>query len=438
MKNFLLSILGVFLLAFSSSSQVMSIKIRVVFPFDVSNVILKQYHPASTYPPMNNTGTNEYSYESLTDSFGQFVFNISYHAPQYFGTDSLYLTGFTGTNSNARPAGIIYGKLYVNNTLLNSIYTTLNQTADGLNVSLRILPDSSVIPLIDALHPHTIIDDRIPPEVAHRYFYKNAFPSNDHHNLTAWVQVLTDNNCIDTCQVDVDSLKLYGRKSNILTLLFEDDYSTFNPYEDGGLFLRYPFFPQGDYHEHPFPCTLNGGIMTFYPTNNIKRVWHWWTSQPIIVNDINYYDSYRVECKMRIKGHALAQVGLDFRINPYDNPYELGTGNWVFEKPDVWQDVIFDSQDNSVSIDNIRQDSFHCYFDPTLHKVIYKFNLDNKSDISIKLFSIDGKEIESLEKINISAGQHSFQSNYLLLPVQSVIYKVSLQNKTYSGKILIY
>jgi len=346
MKKALLSILGAWLITFSSSPQVMSVKIRVVFPFDVSNVILKQYYPASNYPSMNNTGTNEYSYESLTDSFGQFVFNISYYVPQYLGGNLLYLTGFTGTNSNARPAGIIYGKLYVNNTLLNSIYTTLNQTADGLNVSLRILPDSSVIPLIDSLHPHTIIDDRIPPEVAHRYFYKNAFPSNDHHNLTAWVQVLTDNNCIDTCQVDVDYLKVSGRKSGILTTLVEDDYNTFNQNGDGGLFLRYPFFPPGDYHEHPFPDTLNGGIMTFYPTNNIKRVWHWWNSQPANVSDITQYDSYRVECRMKIKGHALAQVGLDF-INPSDNHYELGTGNWVFENPGEWQDVIFDSQDNT-------------------------------------------------------------------------------------------
>lgn len=327
-------------------SQTMPAKIRVIFPFPVTMVTLKQYWPIGLDPEMEQTGTNEYSYNTATDIYGQILFNIKYLIPQFFENRDFYIAGFNGL-SPGKPAGIVYGKVYINNVLVNNMYTVLNPTADGLDISAKISSDSSIVPLIDANHPHAIIDDRIPPEAALRSYCKNPLPPSNYHYLAAWMQVLTDNNVMDDCVVEVDYFKLYGRNGGTLTVLYEDNYDTFNPDGDGGLYLRYPFFPPGDYHEHPFPGSISNGILRFTPSTHRNRVWHWWNKQQTHLNSLSEYESYRAECRLKITGHAMAQAGIDCRIDPSGSPYELGGGNWAFENNGQWQYVWFDTGENS-------------------------------------------------------------------------------------------
>jgi len=417
--------------------QAMPARIKVVFPFPVSSVTLQQYWPISSYPSMELTGTNEYSYTSFTDNYGQVEFNIKYLAPQFFGGNYFYVAGFNGTPVG-RPAGLVYGKVYINNVLLSNMYTTLNPSADGLNISAIISSDSSIVPMINSSHPHAIIDDRISPEVANRGFFKNPLPGSNYHYLAGWMQVITNNSVMDTCIVEVDYFRLYGRNGSTLTLLYEDTYDSFNQDYDGGLFLRYPFFPPGDYHEHPFPCTLNNGIMSFSPTTQINRVWHWWNAQQTFLNDLSQYTSYRAECRIKISGHAIAQAGIDCRIDQAGTPYELGTGNWVFENNGQWQNAWFDSGDTAVTIEKIKQENVKCYFDPSLRKVFYVFDIASKSDFNGSLFSTDGKVINNLVKVNLYPGKYSYSVDVQYLLVEELIFKVKINRTIFTGKVLVY
>ena len=158
---------------------------------------------------------------------------------------------------------------------------------------------------------------RIPAEVHHRYAYHTTNPGPNYPYISGWMALITNNDIIDTCIIQVDSLNVYGRKNSNLTLLLSENYNSFDTVNDGGLYSRYPFFPMGFDQHNPMPASTHGDTLIFYPTKNIKKIWHWWNSSwyPLTTE----FDSYRLVCRMKIQGHALAQGGIDFRQD-YTNP----------------------------------------------------------------------------------------------------------------------
>jgi len=328
--------------------------------------------------------------------------------------------------------------VYINNTLLNNTFTIDNWDHNGLDISVSINSDGSIIPFYDGDHQHIQIDDRIPAEVHHRIGYKTTNPGPDYKYVLGWMALITNNDIIDTSEIEVDYLKVYGRNNGNLILLLSDDYNTFNTLNDGGLYSRYPFFPTGfDQHE-PMPATTQAGILKFYPTQNIKKVWHWWNS------NWNYlttsYDSYRLECRIRIQGHSLVQGGIDFRqteSNP--NPtYELGVSNWYFENNGQWQDVVFDSDSVYTGINKIKdRNPVECIYDKQNRQLIFTISLKKSDEVDIKLFNSEGKEIQKVFSGILQSGNQIIKC-YPIPIDQMILYDVFINKERISGKKIIY
>lgn len=410
------------------------ISIKVVFPFGVSNVQFIDWSPNSPYQ-MELTGTNEYSFNlQHTGANQQLLFNIRYDIPEY-NMNGVYLVGRTGLqNISSHPAGIIYGKIYVNNRLLNNSFVTGNTINDGLNISLLVEDDNLVYPFIDDANFSVYIDDRIPPEVASRYAYHRNLPAPTYNHVSGWMQIITDNNIINPSKIEVDYFKLYARSGDDLVLLYEDQYETYDPVADGGLYLRYPFFPAGFDDHDPMPGSATDGVLTFYPSDNIRKVWHFWNTEQTFIPNIHDYDSYRIECKIRITGHALAQGGIDFINQSINSHYELGTSDWYFENGGEWQIVVFDSHESSTSAINNQSDFFYTIFpNPIEESFILNLSGNIETDyVTVEIFEISGKLLK--ERVVEPNQQHVFclkkydAGNYLIKLVQ--------RNQTYT-EILI-
>ena len=119
-----------------------------------------------------------------------------------------------------------------------------------------------------------------------------------------------------------------------------NEYNTYIPGDDGGLFLRYPFFGINNQLE-PMPGACTNSTLTIHPSDAIKRAWHWWTPS-YEASDWSIYDGYKTECKLRIQGQVLAQAGIDFRA-PNGDIHELGVSDWYFENGGEWQVVTFET-----------------------------------------------------------------------------------------------
>ena len=132
------------------------------------------------------------------------LFNISFDLPEYSIYNWWIGSGNTYTDSlipnRFDPHGLKYGKIYINNQLIDNSYTIKNSTNDGLNISVQINSDNSIIPLIDQSLDHLKIDDRIPQEPI------TIMPSEIQMYLILAITILmvaiaiTDNNILDTCK----------------------------------------------------------------------------------------------------------------------------------------------------------------------------------------------------------------------------------------------
>ncbi len=153
------------------------VKIRVVFPFSTTKVVLHVWNPCCQDYTMEPTGQNEYTV-TLSNVYNQLLFNISYNIPQYSITNWWVASGNTYSKNliphRFDPHGLRYGKIYINNQLINELYTILNSSKDGLNISVKFNSDNSIVPYLNQTHVHLPIDDRIPPEVDHSYAYQNT------------------------------------------------------------------------------------------------------------------------------------------------------------------------------------------------------------------------------------------------------------------------
>lgn len=406
------------------------VTLKVIFPFAVDNVTLHSWYPGNITFPMNNqTGTNEFTLDvpGITNTF---IFNISFDIPQY--------NIISEWTCDIRKGGIKYARVYINNSLLNNAFTIESYDQTSLDISIWFNSDGSIIPFYDQTHHHYPIDDRIPPEVYHRKAYHILPPGSDYPYVCGWMALITNNDVLDTCEIWVDYLQLFGRKNGILYLLTSDDYNTFDTMNDGGLYTRYPFFPAGVYQHDPMPADVQGGVLVFHPTQHIKKIWHWWNSTWHYLT--TEYDSYRLECRIKITGHALVQGGIDFRqtaSNP-DPTWELGVSNWYFENNGDWQDVIFDSDSIYTSNDNsFNQILLNCYYNSHERRIIFTISTEYYDETIISLYNIEGKRIQTLFSEIIPGDKAIFKSD----PIpndQVVVYEIQSTKYRFSGRIMVY
>lgn len=418
-----------------------TVNIRVVFPFKATNVVMHLWGSINQDVSLVQSGKNEFS-KNIDGDIQQMIFYIDYNAPEY-STEKWYLSGggnYTGNNIPNRfdAHGLKYGKVYINNQLIDNSYTVLNNLNNGLNISVKVNADNSVSPLIDATNKHLYIDDRIPTEVHHRNGYLNiSLPASYHRIVTGWMQALSDNNIIDTSRIDVDYLRLYGKIGKDSILIASKEYGTYDSANDGGLYSRYPFFPEGDKHTS-MPGEVSNGVLTFYPSDNIHKVWHWWTGNTVSTNAFTY-DSYKLVCRLRITGKAIVQAGIDFKTID-SNINELGVSEWYFEKNGEWQDVVFDSKNYTTTSLKTTKNSkkagvFKFLFLKDSNAISIQYEDVAFGEYTLSIYNTNGqKAFSKIVEFKNSTGNIS-------IPFKTseacVIYEFRNQSNTYSGKIIL-
>lgn len=328
-----------------NQSEGNGINVKVEFPFNAKNVRLHIWGQYSDIITMTEMGNGVF----IADApfMNEMLFNISYDLPDYTVYNWWVAAGNTykGTLIPNRfdPHGIKYAKIWINNMPVDNSFVVQNPSGDGLNIALTIKKNNLVVPVSDNKEILIGIDDRIPAEVHHRFKYKNTSnPTLADIDIAGWMNAVTGNIQSGNCRIEVDYMRLYGRIGNHLVLLAENEYSQFAAHDDGGLYLRYPFFPAGyDQHE-PMPGSTDGDILTINPLQVPNKVWHWWTPH-FQSNNGFHYDSYKMACRLRIQGNVIVQAGIDFK-DQQNVTHELGCSDWYFENDETWQEVIFDSQ----------------------------------------------------------------------------------------------
>lgn len=420
-----------------------NVNVKVVFPFTVENVHLEIWEPYYNNIILTESGHNEFSC-NLKDLKEHMLFYIYYFLPQ--NKDTLYIASGNKYEGDKIPNrfdayGLKYGKIYLNNQLLDNSFTVANfpgNSVTGLNISAQIISDSCFIPYYGESR-HVNIDDRIPSEVAHRYKYLDkGLIYNSGTSITGWAIAINDNNIIDTSKIEVKYIRLYVFKNNVSTLLDNKEYKGnkgFSSQNDGGLYYRFPFFPEGDSHID-MPGTTNDSVLTFSPSSMPNKVWHWWTDRKES-NGFDY-DAYKVECKFRMKGHALVQVGIDFKVN--DSIKELGVSDWYFEKNGEWQNAVFDTRTFNNSLTEVKnieilKPDFNLYMNKKSNRINVDYNYISKGDYILSLYDTSGKLIYT-RSFHTNISNDSFSFNISNKYPDLMIYKLTNENHIlFKGKI---
>jgi len=386
--------------------------VRIVFPFNPTNVVLHLWGSYTQDFPMSKSGTNEYSV--TIPGINQFMlFNVSYDLPEYditnwwIGSGNEYRNEKFPNRFDAH--GLKFGKIYINHQLINNAYTVENGYDTGLNIAVRINDDNTIEPHKIAERKQLFIDDRIPAEVHHRYPYLNTqLPQANHVRITGWLQALTDNNIIGDSKIEVDYVRVYGRRGNDSVLLVSHEYDSYNSNDDGGLYLRYPFFPSQEFDDNdPMPGTVKDGILTFNPSDVQDKVWHWWShwhQTPMIFD----YDSYKMVCRIRISGHAVVQGGIDFR-DAAEKTYELGVSEWYFENGGEWQEVVFDTryfQNTSVNSGVTNDNKVEHMLTSHHQGFLLRYANFSPGEYLFNLFDVTGKLLQN-QKVTIDNNERS-------------------------------
>jgi len=195
------------------------------------------------------------------------------------------------------------------------------------------------------------------------------------------------------------------------------------------LFLRYPFFAIQD-QLAPMPGTSNGNILTIYPGDNMKRVWHWWTPR-YYEDSWDEYEAFKAECRLRIIGQGLVQSGIDFR-NTNDDIHELGCSEWYYENNGEWQLIVFNTEDISTSIsetEHAKKD-----LDVTLSDNMIRIDYQNicPGNYHLQLFNSISEEVFSCN-ITITSSEGIWESEFKKSKDDILYYSAYSKNEQFSG-----
>jgi len=122
--------------------------------------------------------------------------------------------------------GIKYVECFLNDQRIDYQYTVVNDPQNGMNIKFIFNSDGTFSPVQRPVP--FFYDERIPTEVTHRRKYVDTNVPNDIQRFPlAWVQVITDNSQTENAWVEVDYLRLYGRRrdSGTLELIQGNEYN---------------------------------------------------------------------------------------------------------------------------------------------------------------------------------------------------------------------
>lgn len=405
-----------------------NMQVQVVFQhFTPEQVFIRGMEDYSwSFIPLQYVGANTYVIEKSLQVGLQYEFTISYTIPEYYGNDMRYITTRNG---------IQYTTLYLNNQVIGSqfLVDNLNPTYPGANIMFSMNEAGMVSPTITG--PRLMVNDRIPNEVAFKHdtvFYQTA--PQGFTEVNAWVVVLADNNFMDTVVVDLDYIRLYARSGDQEELIATQEFHTYNPEYDGGLYIRYPFFPPGDFHD-PMPAVLiEQDIIRFFPSDKRRKVWHSWSYNWVSVNPA--HTSYRMECRYRANGRVSIQGGIDYR-SPSNLWKEAGQGDWLFETNWEWDTLRFDTFSPSVSVHKLKENENQQIKCIIFNNDLYLF-FDSKEDgiFEINLTDHSGRNVANISAyLNIGSNKQiisnidSLSSGNYVVTIQGL--KTLLSGKCY-------
>lgn len=190
-------------------------------------------------------------------------------------------------------------------------------------------------------------NNRVPGYVAHPAAYVNMLlPPHGFTAATPWFCGIHLDSPSETSYIDLDYMRIFAVVAGQNTLLFSDDYNAAGSVS-GGLYLKHPWFGNGDYHENEIPYTAfaDSGFVRLITSDRNDRVWHLWNRNRSLV-PVNAEKCW-VEVRCRISGPAAVQIGMDFWRDMYAtwngldvNNVEAGASNWYFQGDD-WQIIRF-------------------------------------------------------------------------------------------------
>jgi len=380
-----------------------------------------------TFIPMQYVGENTFEIDKNLQAGPEYTFTICYTIPEHFGDQLLYIT---------TKHGLQYVNLYMNNQHIGSQFLVDNLDPDypGANLLFTVSPSGIVSPSLSG--HRLLINDRIPNEVAFKHdtvFYQTA--PQGFTQVNAWIVVLSDNNFLDSVVVDIDYIRLYARFGDYEELISTQEFNTYNPAYDGGLYIRYPFFPPGDNHI-PMPATLlDQEMIRFYPSDQRRKVWHSWTYNWVPVAP--EHTSYRMECRYRARGHAVLQGGIDYKSA--SNVWkEAGQGNWYFTTNWEWDTLRFDTYSPQVSQNDQKESgnlTIQCFGqDKGLYLL---FDSKSEGDYSWHLSDMFGRKIYEHESHYIFKGRNQLNLNVKNLKSGYYILNINNFEETFTGKCFV-
>lgn len=404
----LLNVIG----ASGENTRTDSANVRVVFPFEVTNVVLHLYNlPDSVNHDLSmvKITDTEYTLKVLL-KYGVSLFNIEYDSP-VFNIDSYWIGSGKSYNLDTIPNrfdahGLKYGMAYVNDFLLDNTYTVnnFNLKPSGQNISFKVLENGTVAQNYESFN-HPFIDSRIPSEVHHRYSYwDTTLPKPEHITISGWGQAISNNAFNDTSWVELDYLRMYGINDGSDPILLEkQEYDNYSSHNDGGLYFRFPFFPKGyDSLHTDMPGSVSDGVLTISPSNVRDKVWHWWTPRAAAEYGGFQYQDYRIECRIRVTGHALVQLGIDFRVtDDAAETNELGVSDWCFDTNGEWDTLIFDTRTlrTVVRVQQTEVDKRIVSFYYSGNNLVMNYSGMEAGKYCLTFYSLEGKVMEQSEFI---------------------------------------
>lgn len=273
------------------------VTVEVKFLFPVSNVEMLLWSPYNRSINMEEVNSQTFT-TSLEGTFREILFNIRYDIPAYGFTDFWIGSGKKYEREliphRFDPHGLKYADIFINNHKLDYSFTVANSLGNGLDLSVMFNSDNSIAPFYEYGRVNLPIDRRIPTEVAHRGAYRNTtFPASYHTKITGWITALHNGGNTEQSQIIIDYIAIYGRTGNLLVPLARNDYNSFNPQGDGGLYLRYPFFASEDDIKPMAGNVSNEGNLTITPSSDVNRVWHLWSPTAISETGFNFGSNMR-------------------------------------------------------------------------------------------------------------------------------------------------
>lgn len=408
----LLSLLFIMVFGFSQSLHAIPINIKVIFPYFTPTQV-EIFGNFQSWPGIAMTRLTDRTYGYQTDrNIGNHFFNIRFTGP-YDPNGSTYASSSWGGFPR-----ILYTKIYINNQLISAAYIRADR-----NINFYLASDGRVLPLTSLDTAALWYDDRIPPEVHHpkdSIKVINGVPGPNYTKLAGWVQVLHDNNFIESSKIEVKSIKLYARVGTQDVLLDAADYSVtpFNPSEDGGLYFRYPFFVHPTDHEPMEPASVVNGLLTFNPSDHKDTVWHFWNPADPLVSTNPNYTSYWFEIIYRITGQACVQIGIDFR-DANNSTFEGCVSNWRFETYGGQFDtlrvdtrrVVTSVNDLGLDVNNDQVILYESYPNPFNSVTLISYKIPKKEHVKITLYDTSGQEVLLLFDREQDPGEHKLALN---------------------------